>query len=211
MFCVLKGNAKKNQSTNFAMDTSEPSNVIQAKRYLLRVCPNGSCFYIAARLAIELKEIMKRHSEKTSKPETTNLNGFSPEVLASAEVLRSLICEWYRRGLDRVMPELGHYDEASKRPFKRGDLLALEAIRHGKDVPEEGPSRDLVIQSVLGLMRKAGTWASTPEYIALSFFTKCNVEIWTYSQDKKSIEVRDQFKAAANAQATIRLFFSNHH
>jgi hypothetical protein len=75
------------------------------------------------------------------------------------------------------MPQLGHYDETSKRPFKRSDLLALEAIRHGKDVPEEGPGREAIVQQVLATMKREGTWASTPEYIALSIFTKCHVEI----------------------------------
>jgi hypothetical protein len=132
--------------------------------YLLRCKPNGSCFYIASRLAIEVLEICKRfRGSPEDKPNSSILDGFDPTVLSSAEDLRSLICEWYHRGLEAVVPQLGFYDEASKRPFTRGDLLALEAIRTSMDVPEKGAKRLSAIKAILDRMKQIGTWASTPE------------------------------------------------
>lgn len=76
--------------------------------HLIRCKPNGSCFYIAARLGIEVCEILKRVDAGEEKPSTTCLDGFSHIVTESAEDLRKLICEWYHRGLDAVVPQLGY-------------------------------------------------------------------------------------------------------
>jgi len=75
--------------------------------YIVRCKPNGSCFYIAARLGIEVCEILKRIEADEDKPKTSCLDGFASNVLSSAEDLRKLICEWYHRGLESVVPQLG--------------------------------------------------------------------------------------------------------
>lgn len=66
---------------------------------VVRCMPNGSCFYIAARLAIEVLEIQKRIAQSKDLPTTTILDGYHDDIVSSAEDLRSLICEWYHRGL----------------------------------------------------------------------------------------------------------------
>lgn len=82
-------------------------------------------------------------------------------MIASAEDLRCLICEWYHRGLYTTVPQIGFYDQ--KRLFTRGDLLALEKVRAGQDVEEKGPSRLRSILEVLAEMKRERSWASTPE------------------------------------------------
>ena len=149
--------------------------------------PNGSCFQIACRLGIELLEIEKRFLDNASeKPSTTNLNGFSLEVTSSAEDLRKLVVLWYSSGLSKEVPSLGHFDETSKRLFCRGDLLALEAIRQGLDVEESGPKRVEIIQSMIRMMKREGSWASTPEYIAVSHLTNCNIKVWNIDRAKEN-------------------------
>jgi hypothetical protein len=108
-------------------------------------------------------EILKRLEDEEEKPKTSCLDGFASNVLTSAEDLRKLICEWFHRGLDSVVPQLGFFDESTKAPFTRGHILALEVIRKGHDVPEKGPERLQCIRNLLDEMRRERSWASTPE------------------------------------------------
>jgi hypothetical protein len=50
-------------------------------------------------MAIEVLEIQKRLLTGSPLPTTSILDGYHDEVVSSAEDLRSLICEWYHRGL----------------------------------------------------------------------------------------------------------------
>lgn len=198
---------------------------------VLRCMPNGSCFQIACRLGIELLEIEKRWTDRPSeKPSTTNLNGFSSEVTSSAEDLRKLVVLWYSTGLTKEVPSLGNFDEASKRLFTRADLLALEAIRQGRDIDEKGPKREEALQEMIHVMKREGSWASTPEYIAVSHLTNCNVHVWVRedgprrpegsSPVQNNIVLRDVATSKCKQDfnegipskiQTIHLLFSNQH
>ena len=81
-----------------------------------------------------------------------------------------MIVQWYSSHLDKEVP-LG------SPPLKRGDILAIEMVRHAHDVPDDGPQRDSAIQKYLAAMKRSGTWGSTPEYVAFALMAKLNVRI----------------------------------
>lgn len=175
---------------------------------VVRCMPNGSCFQIAARLGIEVLEIEKRLELNQDLPTTTILDGQHDEVVSSAEDLRSMICEWQHRGLQTEVPQLGHQDASNQRFFTRGDLLALEKVRHGDDVPEKGAARLHCIRQVLSEMRRERSWASTPEQIALAALAKCNVNI--QARAKEGLRLCDRV-AWTETETSISLLFHNSH
>lgn len=197
---------------------------------IIPAAANGSCFYISSVLAIEYQVAKRRKTANIPMNNEPLLDGHHSEVLQRAELLRSLLCEWYERGLQTIVPHLGFYDEASKQHFTRGDLLALEMVRSGTDVPEKGPERLDRIKKYLQHMRRPGTWASTPEYVALSHLCHCDVEIYTIEKPKEDssgdqepgsvskIVLRDSIKRPEKAHSNsteilgpIRLIFRDHH
>lgn len=175
---------------------------------VVRCMPNGSCFYIAARMAIEILEIQKRLDNGAGLPTTTRLDGQHDEIVSSAEDLRSLICEWQHRGLYTSVPQLGHQDASKGRLFTRGDLLALEKVRLGDDVSEKGSSRLMSILSVLAEMRRERSWASTPEQIALAALAKANVNI--QGRTHGSLRLCDRVHWNSDCKE-INLLFHNSH
>lgn len=65
------------------------------------------------------------------------------------------------------------------RNWRRGDLLALEMIRLGRDVPDaDGPDRTACMTNYIKNMRRIGVMGGTPEYVAFAFMAKLNIEVY---------------------------------
>ena len=68
------------------------------------------------------------------------------------------------------------------RNWRRGDLLALEMIRLGRDVPDaDGPERTLCMTNYVKNMRRIGVMGGTPEYVAFAFMAKLNIQVYQQS------------------------------
>lgn len=126
---------------------------------------------------MELSYIIKK-IEAGDPPEEIVLDGHDRDMLKAAHTTRLKIVEWYRKRLNHPVPQLGNYIEGpNARPWVRGDLLAAEMVRNGKDVPESGPERENVILRYLLNMSERSTWGSTPEYFAAACMTGKKIHV----------------------------------
>lgn len=65
------------------------------------------------------------------------------------------------------------------RNWMRGDVLALDMIRRGIDVPDaDCPERTAVILQYIKGMRCRGVMGGTPEYVAFAFMSKLKIEVF---------------------------------
>jgi len=122
------------------------------------------------------------------------LDGFSPLMLKASFKVRSKIVDWYSKKLDVEVKQLGNYKEgADGRKFVRGDLLALEQVRRGRDIPESGPERKNEILSYLLDMTKPGTWGGCPEYTAAAIMTSKTIRVWQKNQEGQLTNINSAF------------------
>lgn len=177
--------------------------------WIIQAEPNGSCLFISLRLALEAQAVLTKARAK-ERVTTACLDGSAPALLKSAEELRTMIVQWYSAHLDKSVP-LG------SPPLKRGDILAIEMVRHAHDVPEQGPERDAAIQKYLAAMQRSGTWGSTPEYVAFALMAKLNVRVVqpgprpqgasaAFGPELKTVDT----VAVPGAEYTISLLFDGH-
>jgi hypothetical protein len=136
----------------------------------------GACGFISLRLGLELHYVLDK-LDAGEKPETFVLNGTDPEMEAAALKLRSTIVGFYFNNLLADIPELGEYTVGG-RLWKRIDLLALEMVKKGKDVPEDGPARERLALEYLREMMSPSAWMSTPEYTATALMAKKKVVVY---------------------------------
>lgn len=146
------------------------------------------------------------------------LDGHSAIVLNSAEELCQLICQWYATGLDKEIDAFGSYVNLG-RQWCRRDILAIEMVQRGQDIPEEGPGRQKAALDYIERMRLRGTWGSTPEYTAFAFMSKLKVEVYQ-PQDQQCPETPEEFKkhglnlintiVPTNFLGTVRLLYTGH-
>lgn len=93
---------------------------------LVRSAPNGSCLFISLRLGLECLTLLQHIKE--GRVVKGLVNGYHPAVLKSSEDLRNdIIIKWFLHGLDKPIPGFGHFDEAKKTLWTRGDILLVEA------------------------------------------------------------------------------------
>lgn len=172
---------------------------------IVKAAGNGSCLFISLRLGLELRHVIKLIDDGRP-PNTCNLNGCSREVLESAEHLRSMMIKWYDTGLFKEMKSLGLYTE-NGRFWMRGDLLALEMVRRGADVPECGAERTAKMLQYIEDMRKAGTWGSTPEYTAFAMMSKLHVQV--YQPQEGSLVLVNEVAPAEASRGVVKLLYTN--
>jgi hypothetical protein len=136
------------------------------------------------------------------------IDGKHSAIIKAGLRVRAKIIEWYRTNLDKEIAEIGDYIESGpdKRKWKRGDLLALEMIRKGKDVPEEGEERIKVMIDYLLEMASPGTWGSTPEYTAAAFLTKSKVIVWQKFEEGLKI-----INTINDGEHEVNLLFERNH
>ena len=144
--------------------------------YRLPVRGDGACLFTSLRLSLELLFVVSR-IDAGAAPSAYVLDGKSDAMCGAALSLRGSIIEWYRSYLRREVPQLGEY-VAGGRSWQRGDLLALEMVRKGIQVPEEGGSREAEMLKYLLNMSRPTAWGSTPEYTALAFLTGKTVRVY---------------------------------
>lgn len=176
----------------------------------IRTKPNGSCLFIALRLGLEVDHLMRL--AKASQQCRGCLDGFADEVAASAEELRRMIIQWYRKGITKAVPALGHYTQAvdgvEARPWLRGDILALEMVHNGADVPEEGDGRTECVLRYLRRMAGQGIWGSTPEYTAFAMMSSLAVHVYQPC-DEGLTQINTV--APLEPQGTVSLLFVHNH
>jgi hypothetical protein len=146
-------------------------------------------------------------------PKKPLLDGMHPEVERSAQMTRQKIVEWLSH-FDLPVPQLGNFVEGSDaRLYTRGDLLALDMVRNGTDMPE-GEARTLKLQEYVSRMAKNDTWGSTPEYTAAACMLRKTVRVWQRI-DGKLINVSSVFGSPACEDAEkddeIHLLYGGHH
>ena len=143
------------------------------------------------------------------------VDGYDDRVTKSAEVLRSMIMQWYGTGLEKIVEGFGTFIEATEagpgRPFLRGDILAMEMVRHGTDVPETGLGRTAAMLEYLKIMSAPGTWGSTPEYTAFAFMSKLNVKVYQPKSHTQLLLINET--KVPNSKGTIKLLYTgrNHY
>lgn len=171
---------------------------------------NGSCLFISLRLALECTTILKKARDGEPVP-TAVVDGSDERVLRSAESMRALIVKWYHGGLDRDVPGLGSYVQAtstsSGRTWRRGDILAMEMVRSAKDVPEEGLERIAAMLKYLDYMKLRSTWGGTPEYTAFAILSKLTVEV--YQPGTSGLVLVDK-ATPESSLGLIKLLFNGH-
>ena len=148
----------------------------EIKFFYIPVSGNGSCLFTSIRLCMELSYILNNLGNPIK---SFYLDGHSARMLKASLTIRHRIVEWFRKYLKKEIPQLGNYNEGENaRIYQRGDLLALEMVKNGKDVPEEGNEREQIILQYLLKMSMPTTWGSTPEYTAAACMTKKIINIW---------------------------------
>lgn len=190
------------------------------KMRVIQASGNGRCLFVSLRLALECTAILSM-DRKGQCPKSVCLDGHSKTVTSSAEDLAQLICKWYSSGLDKEISSFGSYVQSGRQWCKR-DILAMEMVQRGRDIPEDGPERHKAALDYLQKMQRPGTWGSTPEYTAFAFMSKLKVEVYQPQQSQSS-ETPMEFKSRGlnlintveppNAVGTIRLLYNgvNHY
>jgi hypothetical protein len=187
---------------------------------IIKAAGNGRCLFISLRLALECFTLIEIKAKGDPVP-THCINGHAECVVSSAETLCGMICDWYEKGLSKEVAGFGSYI-TSGRQWTRRDILAIEMVQKGRDVPEEGSEREQAALGYIKRMRQRGSWGSTPEYTAFAFMSKLRVEVYQPAESF-SKETPDEFAAKGltliNAvqpiepKGTVRLLFngSNHY
>ena len=186
------------------------NNVSSNKFFYIPVAGNGGCLFTSIRLSMELSYVLNKIDEGNP-IEKFVLDGHSENMLQASNNIRSKIVEWFRRFLSRDIPQLGNYTEGiNGRKYQRGDLLALEMVRNGKDVPETGPERETVILKYLLHMSLPNTWGSTPEYTAAACMTGKRINIWQDGENGlfiiNSINGDISHKSSEESKITVCVF-----
>lgn len=102
-----------------------------------------------------------------------------------------MICDWYSTGLHKTVEDFGNYQEptatVASRTWIRQDVLAVEMVRLGEDIEEEGPKR---LQKALEYIRhmRGHEWGSTPEYTAFAFMAKMEIHVFQPRPGKQSAQ-----------------------
>jgi hypothetical protein len=202
-FQFQEGYPRKDLS-NFSM-----ADVEGCRAHIIEADSNGSCLFISLRLGLELHAVLEKHRGGT--PVTSAcLDGRAPAMIKSAEDLRAMIVQWYSEGLNKEVP-------GAEPRLKRGDILAIEMVRHSRDVPAEGPLRDAAIQQYLDAMKRRGTWGSTPEYVAFTMMSKLRVRVFqpTARPQGQSAALGPELRIVdevviENANGVVNLLFDGH-
>lgn len=180
-----------------------------ARVHIIEADANGSCLFTSLRLGLELHAVLAKHRSGT-RVVSACLDGRAPALLKSAEDLRAMVVQWYADNLDKEIP-----GDAPR--LKRGDLLAIEMVRHAHDVPVDGPLRTEAIQKYLAAMRRQGTWGSTPEYVAFAMMSKLSVKVFqpmgrpngTSASLGPEVRIVDEVRLD-NPTGSISLLFDGH-
>lgn len=187
---------------------------------VIKAAGNGRCLFISLRLALECFTLIDM--EARSEPVPVHcINGRADCVIKSAETLAGMICDWYQNNMAKEVVGFGSYI-SSGRAWVRRDLIAIEMVQKGRDVPEDGPERESAALKYLAKMRQRGSWGSTPEYTAFAFMSKLRVEVYQPA-DLFSKETPDEFARKGltliniveplGHKGTVRILFngSNHY
>ena len=175
---------------------------------ILKAKPNGSCLFISLRLALEYKKMFQLLDSGRGDYMGV-LDGFDDRIVVAAEKLRNTIIEWYSKK-DKVITDYGYYIHNDDTPWLRGDVLALECANLPEislgDIPQSGPERDRIIQKYIDYMRKPRTWGGSPEYMAFSFMSKLEVQVFIPQRETKTLIMSNNIKPK-NSIGVIRLLF----
>jgi hypothetical protein len=144
----------------------------------------GACGFISLRTALELHRVLDNIERGQKTPFV--MNGYDADMMLEAFKLRTSVVGFYLSDLQAEVPQLGDYTFGG-RMWRRIDLLALEMVKSGKDVPEEGPEREKLALQYLKAMSMPGAWMSTPEYTATALMAKKKVVVYQNGAEINSV------------------------
>ena len=144
--------------------------------YRVPVSGKGACLFISLRICLEMGHLNTQIDQGTP-PKNFLLDGHNENMLKAGHKLRLTCVEWFKRKLNAPIEQLGSYVQ-NGRTYVRGDLPALEMVRRGKDVAEEGEQRKETILQYLSEMACPFTWGSSPEYTSVAMMTGKRVNVW---------------------------------
>lgn len=189
---------------------------------LVRAAGNGSCLFISLRLGLELLTLIKM-SDAGQRIEHGIIDGHNPAVLESAESLRNdVILQWFKNGLEKIVPSFGVFDVKSQKPWTRGDIIVMEAANLIEGDTPEDPDKRLELQhSYLKHMQsekisfqgrndyRRRNWGGQAEYTAFALIAKLTVEVWHL---KKGLLIKHNEIVSPESTGTFKiLFVGNNH
>jgi hypothetical protein len=136
----------------------------------------GACGFISLRTGLELHHVLDKLAAG-EKVDEFMIDGHDEEMLAAAMKMRTTVTGFYYNKLHAEIPEFGEYTVGG-RPWRRIDLIALEMVKKGIDVPEDGPEREKEALRYLKAMSAPCAWMSTPEYTAVALIAKKKVVVY---------------------------------
>ena len=164
-------------------------DVKPSKWFLIPVEGKGNCLFISIRILIELNYILNKidNGEPVS---TISINGYDKELIEAAQRTRRKIVKWFSKKPEKEVPQLGNFVEGENaRPWKRSDLIAMEMVNRGKDIPENGPERENAIREYLEFMSKCTSWGGTPECFAAAAMTGKTLNTWQPDENKQLFKI----------------------
>jgi hypothetical protein len=165
--------------------------------YVLPAKGNGACCFISLRLTVEVEEAMRcahrllddvEGIEESLSIDLPQLSGHNDTIVAEGAYVRKCIVEWYLAKTHLEVPEMGLFTEGGK-TWTRGDILDMEMIRMGKDLPQRAEDRFDLRQAYLNNMLRENVWGSVPEWVAFSMIRKRTVI--TYQWDSSTTRLRE--------------------
>ena len=169
--------------------------------FVIPTAPDGACLFSSIRIAMEINYAVKK-IKLNDPPKSLIIDGYNHKMLEAGQRARFKIVEWFRKHLDKPIPQLGNFVEGKyARPWTRGDLLATEMVCKGRDIEESGPERKKAMAEYLLEMSNKRTWGSTPEYTAAACMTGKTFRIWqkhVEPEGKTTIIMISEIKGSTN-------------
>jgi len=145
----------------------------------------GACGFISLRTALEIHYVLDKLAAG-EKVDEFLIDGHDQEMLAAAFKLRTTVLGYYYKNIHAEIPELGDY-VVGGRKWRRIDLLALEMVKKGIDVPEDGAEREKEAMRYLKAMSAPCAWMSTPEYTAVALMARKKVVVYQGTREINSV------------------------
>lgn len=145
----------------------------------------GACGFISLRTGLEIHHVLDK-LEAGEKVDEFLIDGHDEDMLAAALKMRTTVLGFYYKKLHAEIPELGEYTVGG-RIWRRIDLLALEMVKKGIDVPEDGAAREKEALRYLKAMSAPCAWMSTPEYTAVALMAGKKVVVYQGTREINSV------------------------
>jgi len=145
----------------------------------------GACGFISLCTGLEIHRVL----DKLQSGEMVDdflIDGHHDDMLAAALKMRTTVLGYFFKDIHAEIPELGDYTVGGRK-WRRIDLLALEMVKKGIDIPEDGAAREKEAMRYLKAMSAPCSWMSTPEYTAVALMTMKKVVVYQGTREINSV------------------------